>query len=376
MKVAHLSTVHIRSDTRLFYKEVTSVAREFETILIVADGDGDQVIDDIPVFDLGKPKSRMSRIFKKGIQAYKACRHHEVNLVHFHDPELVVVGFFLSLKGVKVVYDIHELIYDDIKTKKWLKPKWFRALLSEVYQLMESFFVRSFDLMIIAEDGYRPHYSKRYSKLFDKKFIAVRNFPKKELLLKSDVIPEVPSGKKNNLIYLGAVSKDRGIVEMVDMMQYLDDSFHLNILGTWHDKELLSTCEQSPGWKKVTYVGYVKPDKIGEYISQSKLGLCILHKIENFAYTNPVKSFEYLINKVPLVMTDFEYWKEFYEGTAIFVDPENVKDIAIQIKTLCPDKERLDKMASQGYDLALVNNWDSEEKRLLAAYKNLSLCVE
>ena len=72
---------------------------------------------------------------------------------------------------------------------------------------------------------------------------------------------------------------------------------------------MLKRCQNLSGWTKVEMLGYLKPDQIGKYIRKSNIGMCTLHRLENFAYTTPVKSFEYLINGLPLIMTDFSFWE-------------------------------------------------------------------
>ena len=61
--------------------------------------------------------------------------------------------------------------------------------------------------------------------------------------------------------------------------------------------------------------------------------------MENFAYTTPVKSFEYLINGLPIIMTDFPFWKEFYNGTALFVNPKNPEDISNAVIKLLKNED-------------------------------------
>ena len=43
MKIAHLTSAHPRFDTRIFVKQCCSLAKSYETYLVVADGKGDEV---------------------------------------------------------------------------------------------------------------------------------------------------------------------------------------------------------------------------------------------------------------------------------------------------------------------------------------------
>ena len=66
--IAHITTVHIRTDTRILYKEVQTLSKLYNTTLIVADGMGDSSDSFAEIIDLGKPKNRISRILFYGLK--------------------------------------------------------------------------------------------------------------------------------------------------------------------------------------------------------------------------------------------------------------------------------------------------------------------
>ena len=127
--IAHITTVHIRTDTRIFYKEVISCSKKYNTFLIVADGKGNDKRKGVKILDLGKPKNRFLRVLIYGLKALPIIIKNKIKVVHFHDPELIPIGLILKLFGYKVIYDIHELVYEDLKTKSWISSKFIRDLL-------------------------------------------------------------------------------------------------------------------------------------------------------------------------------------------------------------------------------------------------------
>jgi hypothetical protein len=64
-KICHLTSVHHRYDARIFLKECKTLSDAgFEINLVVADGKGDEVVDKIKIYDVGKPINRKERMHK------------------------------------------------------------------------------------------------------------------------------------------------------------------------------------------------------------------------------------------------------------------------------------------------------------------------
>nr|MBF4322499.1 glycosyltransferase family 1 protein [Vibrio anguillarum] len=62
-KIAHLSSVHTRYDTRIFLKECTTLAKNgYSVSLVVADGKGDETKNNVSIYDVGASKGRLDRI--------------------------------------------------------------------------------------------------------------------------------------------------------------------------------------------------------------------------------------------------------------------------------------------------------------------------
>jgi glycosyltransferase involved in cell wall biosynthesis len=370
--IAHISTVHIRTDTRIYYKEVQSLSKHYNVLMIVADGLGNSITDYCEILDLGLPKNRTARILFFGLKSIRLLKSKNIDIVHIHDPELIIVGLLLKIKGYKVVYDIHELVYKSIKDKSWITFKRVRFIIALIYRYIEGIALRFFDKIILAEDGYKDFYDSEYPKRISK-YTYIRNYPIISMFSKNNKEIINSFSKENNIIYLGAISEERGVFELIESMNYLDDSFKLYIIGKWRSNLLLEKCQNSLGWNKVEMLGYIEPHKIGEYIKNSKLGMCTLHKIDNYAYTTPVKSFEYLINGLPLIMTDFPFWQKFYKDVALFVDPKDPKKISEAIYNIINDPKKYDKLSKNSVNLALKHTWDSEEKKLFKLYSDLIL---
>jgi glycosyltransferase involved in cell wall biosynthesis len=89
----------------------------------------------------------------------------------------------------------------------------------------------------------------------------------------------------------------------------------------------------------------------------------------------PLKLFEYMSAGLPVIASDFPYWRELLDpiGCAIFVDSLDPKQIAAAIDDLLADEKRAQEMGQRGAVAVRERlNWRHEETKLLALYQRLS----
>jgi glycosyltransferase involved in cell wall biosynthesis len=87
------------------------------------------------------------------------------------------------------------------------------------------------------------------------------------------------------------------------------------------------------------------------------------------------KLFEYLLFGLPVICTDFFYWKEIVENNncGICVNPNDVHAITNAIKYLIENPNIAYEMGQNGRKVVLEKyNWTVEESKLLNIYKKIS----
>ena len=174
VKIAHLTTVHPRGDTRIRIREVGSIANALDgpVALLVQDGRGNSVEEDgkIRIIDTGpQPPGRLARMTLGVFRMWRAVRLARPRLVHFHDPELIPLGMVLKCFGHRVVYDVHEDLPRQVLTKYWL-PGFARRPVSWVVSVIEWLAARVFDAII----SVTPKIAERFP---THKTTIVQNFP-------------------------------------------------------------------------------------------------------------------------------------------------------------------------------------------------------
>src|SRR5699024_2888763 len=107
--VVHLTSVHPRFDTRIFFKECQSLALSgYKVSLIVADVFHNETKSGVVIIDVGKSQDRLDRIINVTRRVYSQALSLDADVYHVHDPELLPCALKLKRKGKIVVFDSHE----------------------------------------------------------------------------------------------------------------------------------------------------------------------------------------------------------------------------------------------------------------------------
>lgn len=362
MKVAHITSVHPQNDNRIFYKECLTLANQGYDVSLIAAGAESTRINNIDI--IGYPKAdggRFKRMIKTSfIDMIKVCNSVNTDIYHFHDPELMFVGLYLKFKGKKVVYDIHENNPASILSKPYIKSKLMRVLLSKSFNFFEQISSKFFDALVTA----RPDITERFK---HKNIITLRNFP---------ILPDFSKMKgikiekiKPSVVYVGGMNSGRGINELLDAFETLDD-YELWLLGPISEKALESRIKYKS--KNVCYFGVVEAYEVFSYINQADIGIITFLEAPNHIKTLATKPFEYMACGKPLIMSNFQYWKDTFGESSLYVDPSNPKDIARTINKLMKNNELRESMGRLNYTLSMeAYNWQKESKILLQLYKGL-----
>src|SRR5699024_2336389 len=159
-KVVHMTTVHHPFDTRIYHKECTSLQQAGFDVSLITTMDEDDTPDspEVNIIPLKKRGGRIRRMFFSTWEAYRKAKRLKADCYHFHDPELLPVGWLLKTKNNTVIYDIHEDYITSITQKEYML-KLVRALFARIYQFAERLFYRNIELCL-AEKYYVDKYPR------------------------------------------------------------------------------------------------------------------------------------------------------------------------------------------------------------------------
>lgn len=366
-KVCHLTSAHPREDVRIFYKQCCSLRKYgYDVSLIVADGKGDNNIEGVAVYDVGSPVSRLDRILGATKRVYDKAVSIDAVIYHLHDPELMPIGLKLRRLGKVVIFDAHEDLPKQISTKTYIN-RFVRKFLSMIVSLYEQFISKKFSFIVAAT----PHIRDKFLS-FGSRSIDINNFPR---LSEFQFIESFEKSKKNSVCYVGGISEERGVLEIVKAISETNQSIKLHLAGEFYDSELERDVRNQPGWQKTEYHGWLSRTEIVSLFRNSFAGLVTLHPTESYKNALPVKMFEYMAAGLPVICSDFPLWREIVEGNdcGLCVDPKNPKMIAEAIDYLFSKPEVAENMSRNGVSAVLSKyNWSIEEAKLITLYRSLS----
>jgi len=366
IKVCHITSVHSWNDSRIFYKECVSLAKcGYDTTLLIVNGI-DEVVEGVKIVNVPfKNNGRLNRIAFTGKVLLKKAIELEADIYHLHDPELLRIALRLKKKtGANVVFDAHEDLPKQIMDKAWI-PSFLRKSISGLAHNYEMKIARKIDGIVSVTETICERFRKANVNV-----ALVANFPNlNEMVSYSDL--EIQK-TQNSVCYVGALFETRGIKELVQAINMIDATLYL--AGTFSEAEYEQEVKNLPGWSKVEYLGYLDRKEIIRTLQKSQIGIVTLHPTKSYKESMPIKLFEYMLAKLPVIASDFELWKPIVEknNCGLMVDPLNPHEIAEKINYLLSNDTLRNEMGENGYQAVIKNyTWESQFRNLVELYNRL-----
>ncbi len=366
-KVVQISSVHPSNDTRIYYKICKSLLNAEYSLDLIIQHEKSEVREGINIIALPLAKKKIDRLFKVIPKLIKLClKYPKRTIFHFHDPELIPVGFLLKFLGYKVIYDVHEDVPADLSCKPWI-PKLLRYPIAFIAGALEKVGVLLFDAIIVVD----PNGEKR---LRSGKTILIQNFP-----IINELENSVSKAYNSNgdLFYVGDISEIRGAKEMIECVERVnhDKQVGLTLAGKFSPSSLKSELELKSGWERTNFVGWINRKELGEHLSRSSIGLLLLYPEPHHVRSQPNKLFEYMYGGIPVVSADLPRYKQIVNETNCgkIVDPKNILEVVEAVNWLLENPVKAEEMGKNGKEAVIKKyNWNNEEKKLIELYENLT----
>ncbi|TKI28931.1 glycosyltransferase family 4 protein [Bacillus cereus] len=369
-KIFMFSSVHVWMDTRIFYKEVMTLAQNGYQVDFYAIDNGNSIPDTSIQVHLLPQKSRWHRPFRWHY-LYQEALKSDALYYHFHDPELLVVAEKLRKKkpGAIIIYDMHEHFPNQIITKDWI-PKILRKPLSSWIRKKEKMAMQVCDAVIFAEKSYAHNYMK-YRGLKQE----ILNFPTWQ--------PEyrILKAEKFTFIYVGDIVIERNVFGMIELISELKKrgyrDIQLKLIGPISislEVKINKYTTELGIEQEVKLFGRLPYSEIWNHYRQAHIGLCLLYPQPNFLNSLATKLYEYMAVGLPSIISDFPDWRVLMIETnsGITVNPYKISEVADAAEKLI-NNPQLCKILSESGRAAFEQkyNWENEAKKLVQLYDHL-----
>lgn len=367
----HMTSVHSALDARIFHRECRSLARAGFRVTIIGPHPVDAVADHVYIKSIKREKSRLARMTRTVWRVYREARKQPADIYHFHDPELIPVGLVLRAGGKRVIYDIHEDFPKDILSKFYL-PAWSRKAIAWIAEGLEGAACGHFSALVTVT----PAIAERFRPL-NRQTVIVHNYPyPEEIASLQNAVPW--KKRRNSVAYVGNMTALRAIREMVFAMAHLPENLTatLELAGNDVFEDVsIEELHRHPGWARVVHHGLLDRFSTFRLLNEVRAGLVVYHPVPNHLEAMPQKIFEYMGAGIPVIASDFPFWRRMLGGIgcAIFVDPMDPRAISEAIEYVLTHPGEAEEMGRRGQSAMLEKyTWNTQAEELVKLYSTLT----
>lgn len=366
-RIVHMTTVHHPTDPRIYHKQIKSLAKAgYDVYYIAKDDEALQKSENIHHIPIKTYQNRLKRMIFGSLEVYRKAKQLKADVYHFHDPELMIVGWLLKRKHNIVIYDVHEDYVTSISQKVYLH-RFLRNFFAKIYTWLERLFTKKMELSL-AEKYYYDIY-QRGEKILNYPILheATETYNRKDQPL------------EDKLLYTGNVSKDRGAL-IHAQIPHLDDRVSVHFVGKCPKnlaQQMYETAKESKSRLHIQGIDqFVEKEEIEQrYFERHWLaGLALFPPTDHYMKKELTKFFEYMSVGLPILCSNFPVWKKFIETykCGIAVDPLNKREIQQAITYLREHPSEARQMGENGKEAVMKKlNWKTEEEKLLTWYERL-----
>ena len=231
-RVLHLSVVHKPDDPRIYERECRTLAQAGYEVMYMVPG-AKPGRDDADVILAPLPERGRSTRFLSSVEITRALRALKPDVLHVHDPELLML--FPAAKALvpKLVYDMHEYVPEAVAGKPYI-PSTIRPVASQTTAIAQkSLAALGAGVVVVHEDQLAALGSTPKLRL------VLPNYPRTSRFDGAEPVPELAADPRLKLIYVGSLSRARGCTMMLDVMAQVEpDAAVLYLGGTFNDPAL------------------------------------------------------------------------------------------------------------------------------------------
>jgi glycosyltransferase involved in cell wall biosynthesis len=309
-------------------------------------------------------QKRISCFFEKGklfyaeynIRLFFYLLFKKMDCICAIDLDTILPCYFISgLKNIKRVYDAHELFCE-------MKEIVTRPAIYKIWKIIERYTVPRFNIGYTVNQPIADEFKKMYGVDYE----VIRN-----IALLKELKPF--EKKEKFILYQGAVNEGRSLETLIPAFKNINCKLIICGDGNFmqQSRQLVATNNLS---EKVIFKGKIKPDELSVITQQAYIGITLFENtgLSNY-YSLGNRFFDYLHAGVPQLCVNYPVYAAINQQLpfAILIGDITKENIAAQLNNLLANEVLYNELQQNCLKVRQTLNWQNEEKKLIAFYKNI-----
>lgn len=352
-------TTDLSYDQRMI-RICTSLARSGYDVILV----GRKLPDSKPLLKQPFRQKRIRCFFDKGklfyaeynIRLFIYLLFKKMDGICAIDLDTILPCFYISsIKKIKRIYDAHELFCEmkEIVTRPGIYKFWKKT---------EQKTVPHFPL------GYTVNQpiADEFFNMYGVKYEVIRS-----IALYNESLQQ--HNREKFILYQGAVNEGRCFEQLIPAMQQVNAALIICGDGNFMQqaKQLVHTYSLE---NKVIFKGMIEPSELKKITSKAYIGVTLFEKESRSNYYSLAnRFFDYIHAATPQLCVNYPVYAEINDQfeIGVLINEPTVNMIASSLNRMLNDAELWNKLHHNCIEAARHLNWQNEEKKLIAFYKNI-----
>lgn len=272
------------------------------------------------------------------------------------DLDTILPCYYISrFKKIKRMYDAHELFCE-------MKEIVERPSIYKAWKKIEQKTVPHF------KSGYTVNkpIADEFKKMYGSDYEVIRS-----IALYNPALQQQP--KEKFILYQGAVNEGRSFETLIPAMKHVDAKLIICGDGNFM-QQARSLVANHVLEDKVIFKGMVDPVQLKDYTARAYIGITLFEKDSRSNYFSLAnRFFDYIHAATPQLCVDYPVYHEINEkyNIAVLIDELSPQNIATQLNMLLHDENKWESLKQHCIEASKTLNWQEEEKKLIAFYKNI-----
>ena len=345
---------------------------------------GPNIIDGIRIYRHPRPIEGLNKwttileylnaFFWESLLSIRIFLHRPFSVIHSANPpdHVFLIASVFKIAGVKFIFDHHDLTPETYITKYGTE-----GIIHKILLWMERRTFRASDLVISTNESYKMVAIERGGKS-DNDVIIVRNGPDLSTIPTMVPSPELLTGFRHLVAYVGIIGKQEGIENLLKAAHHIVQKkqrrdIKFAVVGTGPYLKSLIRKAKTMGLKQyVQFFGYVPDGLLYKILTTADIGINPEFRNDFTDKSTMIKIMEYMCFGKPIVQ--FYTAESTYTAgnAAINIKNNDAIEFADEILALLDDPSRRERMGKIGRErIENLWSWQIQKRKLRMAYDRI-----